>query len=118
MMHFTPVDRQSAQSHPLGAVQLIGDYGGRTYVIRQASAVVASDGALRQLAVDLDAAFDWSCPDATRVLWCVVNPWREWKWSPTIESGFWLDSRLVSRGVVAALVDAVLKGVSLRLRPG
>jgi len=99
----------------LGAVQLIGDYGGRTYVIREASAVKASDDALRQLAIDLDAVFDWHLPDATDVQWGVVNPWPEWEGSPPVAHGFWIDPRLVARGVDPGSVDAVLSGAVPRL---
>src|SRR5690349_15437612 len=99
MLHFRRDSRETAQRSTLGAVQLIGDYGGRTYVIREASAVKASDDALRQLAIDLDAVFDWHFAEATDVQWGVVNPWQEWGGTSPIAQGFWIDPRLVVRGV-------------------
>ena len=84
-------------------------------VIREASAVAAPEGALAQLAIDLDAIFDWHFADATAVQWGIVNPWEEWGGSPPAEAGFWIDPRLVVRGINPALVDQVLAGAIPRL---
>ena len=115
MLHFHRQNRETAQQNPLGAVQLIGDYGGRTYVIRQASIVTASEEALRQLAIDLDAVFKGHFADATDVQWGVVNRWEEWSGSPPVAEGFWIDSRLVTGGIEPASVNAVLVGAIPRL---
>jgi hypothetical protein len=115
MLRFYRESRETAERNTLGAVQLIGDYGGRTYVIREASAVKVSDATLRQLAIDLDAVFEWHFADATDVQWGIVNPWPEWGGSPPFAQGFWIDPRLVARSVNPASVDAVLRGAVPRL---
>jgi hypothetical protein len=93
---------------------LTGDYGGHTYVIREASAVAAPEDALRQLAVDLDAMFALHA-DATDVQWGIVNPWQEWGGSPPLAQGFWINPRLVAKGVDPASVELVLAGAVPRL---
>ena len=56
MLHLEVVDRATATT-ALGALMLVGDYGGFTYLICRASDVTAETEKLQQLLADLDAIF-------------------------------------------------------------
>jgi len=119
MLHFEVVDRATATS-ALGALMLVGDYGGFTYLMCRAADVAAVPETLQQLLADLDAIFvapRAPYPEATAVRWVVTNPWHEWGWKGGLcADGFWLHERLASRGVSMIDVNEVLSAKARRLR--
>ncbi len=115
MLQFRSVKREVAALEPLGAVMLVGDYGGFTYIIRLASDVMADDKVLRQLAIDLDVAFGLVYHESTAVNWGISNPWTEWDGGPPVFPGFWMHPRLITHGIMPSAVEAVLSGAVDRL---
>lgn len=119
MLHFEVVDRATATT-ALGALMLVGDYGGFTYLMCRASDVTAEAESLGQLLADLDAIFvapRAPYPDATSLRWVVTNPWHEWEWKGgLVGDGFWLHERFASRGVSMIAVKEVLSTKESRLR--
>lgn len=117
-MRFNKVDRPTASSFPQGALMLLGDYGGRTWAIAEASHVKAADDTLEQLAVDLGAHVKWSVPSMNYTLWVLTDFWdqlRDGLRGDEFHRALWIHPLLLERGVSPAAVESVLSGNSPRL---
>ena len=111
MMHFRRVDRAIAQTDPLGALKIVGDYGGFTYLVSKACSIHAGEAAIFELALELDAQFTkLRYPDAVYVWWGITNPWNEWGGSEPITDDLWIHKRLIARGVLPDHINAILSG--------
>lgn len=100
-----------AQSDSLGALKIVGDYGGFTYLVSKASSIHAGETAIFELALKLDAQFTkLQYPDAVYVWWGITNPWNEWGGSEPITDDLWIHKRLIARGVSPDHINAILSG--------